>query len=82
MNANAIITVVRDVACLVVGIFGIVHQELTGHVSSALLAVYTTLLGIPGTIGLLQMLRGNHEFPGTTTRSSGSPESPSQAELP
>lgn len=68
MKLQEAVTVVRDVGCLLVGLAGIVHQEATGSVRPELLLVYTTLLGVPGALGLLS-LRG---------RSSTS-ESPSQS---
>ena len=58
MKIQALITVTRDIISLGIGTFGIVHQEWTGHVSPALLAVYAAFLGLPGTISLLMLGRG------------------------
>lgn len=69
MKAQAIVTVIRDVLCLAVGVFGILHQEITGSVQGELLLVYTALLGIPGAIGLLQLSRGRQETEDTHEQS-------------
>lgn len=49
--------VLRDLLLLGVGIFGLLHQELTGQANPALLLVYTTILGIPGAANLIAILR-------------------------
>lgn len=49
--------VLRDLSLLGVGIFGLLHQELTGQANPALLLVYTTILGIPGATNILAILR-------------------------
>lgn len=73
MKAQAIVTVLRDLGCIAVGVYGVLHQEVTGHVNGELLAVYTTLLGVPGAIGLAQLLLGRAVTgPGGTTESSSS----------
>jgi hypothetical protein len=56
-RSEVILKIARDFGCLMTGIGGIVHQEYTGHPLPALLAVYTTLLGIPGAAALLALLR-------------------------
>ncbi|HTI26198.1 MAG TPA: hypothetical protein VL652_34735 [Kutzneria sp.] len=72
----------RDVGCLLVGLGGIVHQEATGSVSPALLAVYTTLLGVPGAVGLLQLLRPDPGRPEPTdTTGPSSPSAPERQPL-
>lgn len=71
MKVQTAITVARDVGCLVVGLGGIIFQQVTGQVNIELLLVYTTFLGIPGALGLLS-LRGK---PHIEDSSSGSPDS-------
>jgi hypothetical protein len=52
------VTIGRDVALTLIGIAGILHQELVGPVKPELLIVYTTLLGIPGAANLIGLARG------------------------
>jgi hypothetical protein len=82
VNTDAIRTVVRDALMIGVSIFGIVHQEITGHVSPPLLAVYTTLLGTPAGIGLFKLLRGSPETPPTPESPLPSPPPPPQVHSP
>lgn len=83
MRLQALITAVRDVGFLVVGFGGVIYQQLTGRVNPWLLAVFTTMLGIPGAIGLLQ-LRGLGRPIDRTTPSppSSSPSSSSPSQPP
>lgn len=73
MRLQALLTIARDAGFLVVGFGGVIYQQLTGNVNPWLLAVYTTMLGIPGAIGLLQ-LRG--------TGRQSAPTTPSPPSLP
>lgn len=77
MRLQALITVARDVGFLLVGFGGILYQQITGRVDVALLVVYTTMLGIPGAIGLLQLSRGRSETPSTAGQPSSPPGSSS-----
>lgn len=77
MKLQALITVVRDAGFLLVGFGGILYQQITGRVDVPLLAVYTTMLGIPGAIGLLQLSRGRPETRSTATTPSSLPSSSS-----
>lgn len=70
---KAAFTVLRDVILLGVGVLGILHQEFTGKVHPELLLVYSALFGVPGTIGLVQLLRGKPETPSTVDSSLPSP---------
>ena len=79
MNWSKAFAVVRDMLCLGLGIFGVAHQEITGHVSVDLLILYAVLLGTPGTIGLLNLARGKVQVSLTT---EPSPPSPEPAPLP
>lgn len=79
---DGVLRKVSDIALLLVGIGGIIHQEWTGQVHPELLMVYTAILGIPGVAGAIQLLRsgnGSGEKGGTNGSSSPSPdpESPS-----
>lgn len=81
MRIQALLTIVRDAGFLLVGFGGVVFQQLTGNVNPWLLAVYTTMLGIPGAIGLLQLRgSGKQSAPATPSPSSSSP--PSSSPLP
>lgn len=66
---------------LVVGFGGVIWQQVTGDVNPWLLAVYTTMLGIPGAIGLLQLGRGTGRAtpPSTASPPSASPPPPSSS---
>ncbi len=55
MKLERMQAVVRDLGCTLVGLGGIVHQELTGAVNPWLLGVYTTILGVPGAAGLWRL---------------------------
>ena len=80
MKIGAIVTVVRDLTCLAVGVFGVIHQELSGRVNPELLVVYTALLGLPGAISVLQLVRGTPITTATQEQSSSSPAVSQQAE--
>lgn len=58
MRIERRIAIGRDILCLTLGIAGIAHQEIIEHVQPALLAVYTVMLGIPGSIRLTTLLTG------------------------
>jgi len=49
--------ILRDIAIWVTGIFGLLHQELTGQVNPWLLGTYTTILGVPGAASLVAVLK-------------------------
>lgn len=53
--------VMRDVVLLTGGVLGIAFQTLTGDVNPLLLAVFTTMLGIPGVTNGLWLLRNGAE---------------------
>jgi hypothetical protein len=74
-------TVVRDVLCLAVGLGGIIHQEVTGHVSPELLIMYAVLIGTPGTLALVSLRLGKpgdrdiHNSSSSSASESSSPHS-------
>lgn len=74
MTTQKAFSAVRDLLCLGLGIFGVAHQEITGHVSIDLLVLYAVLLGTPGTIGLLNLARGRVSVTLTPESPSPSPE--------
>jgi hypothetical protein len=80
VKIQAVITIVRDVGCLVIGLAGIAHQEITGRANAELLIVYMTLLGIPGALGLLQLSRGKATTTDTHAQSSLPPSSASSSD--
>jgi hypothetical protein len=77
VKIQALVAVIRDLVLLAVGVFGIIHQEITGHVNLDLLVLYGALIGTPGAVGAVQLLRGS-ETPARTTTSS-SPSAPSSS---
>lgn len=80
MKLQALLTLARDVGLIVVGLGGIIYQQVTGQVNLELLLVYLTLLGIPGALGLLQLRGGgNGEPPPTAGPPSDSPSSSSSS---
>lgn len=68
--------VFRDLLLLGLGVFGILHQELTGQPEPALLVVYTTLLGIPGAANVLSILKS------TTVAGASSSSRPPESQPP
>ena len=77
---RTVVTVIKDIGLVALGMWGIWHQERTGHVQGELLIVYTVILGIPTAtngLGLLYGLRRSSPDP-ITSRSSPSDPSPSQ----
>jgi hypothetical protein len=66
-------TVVRDVTFLVIGLGGIIFQQVTGRVNVELLLVYTGLLGVPAAVAVKKLYPGRTETPPTAE-----PSSPSQ----
>lgn len=66
----------RDLAIWVLGVAGIVHQEVTGHVKPELLLVYISILTIPGGISLFTLRRsGGLDTPASPSPSVESPHS-------
>jgi hypothetical protein len=80
VKAQAILVIARDIGCLIIGLAGVAHQEITGKTNLELLIVYMTLLGVPGAISLLQLSRGKEEISGTHDSSSSSQSLPSSQE--
>lgn len=60
MTTSKWFVILRDFVLLAVGVFGILHQEITGQANPLLLATYTTLLGIPGAANALSILLRNN----------------------
>jgi hypothetical protein len=52
------IAVVKDTLLFVVGVGGIIWQQLTGDVNIPLLGVFTVMAGIPGLTNLPTLIRG------------------------
>lgn len=61
MKTSTVITLSRDVISMCLGTFGIIHQELTGHVSLPLLGAYLVLLGVPAAAGIMKLLLPSDE---------------------
>jgi hypothetical protein len=76
VRAQDWVTIGRDVALTLIGIAGILHQELVGPVKPELLIVYTTLLGIPGAANLIGLARGLSATVTVAPRSESAPSSP------
>jgi hypothetical protein len=60
----------RDLMSILVGAFGLIHSQLTGNVYPELLAIYTTLLGSPVVLRLLEKRSDNGKSDGPTASSS------------
>lgn len=82
MRTQALITIARDVGFLLVGFGGVIYQQVTGNVNPWLLAVYTTMLGIPGAIGLLQLRGAGKQSAPTIPSGPSSPPSSSSPSPP
>lgn len=82
MRLQALITAARDVGFLIVGFGGVIYQQLTGKVNPWLLAVFTTMLGIPGALGLLQLRGSGRQTAPTTPPGPSSPPSSSSPSPP
>lgn len=57
MKRKTVTTLLRDVVSILIGTFGIIHQELTRQVSIELLVVYLILLGFPAAAGIFNLMR-------------------------
>lgn len=67
------LNVVRDLACILIGSFGLVYSTVTGVTSPELIAAYVTLLGVPGVVNLLELRGSRRESSDTERESSASP---------
>lgn len=67
------LNVLRDLACMAVGTFGLVDSQLTGRISPELIAAYVTLLAVPGAVNLFELRRR-----GTQDTESSSSSRPSE----
>lgn len=72
------VSVTRDLVLLVFGLSGIAYQQVTGEVNFVLLAIFTTMTGIPGLVNLLPLLRG---LP-TDSQSSAPASTPPHSDSP
>lgn len=80
MTLERATTIGRDVAIWSAGIYGIVHQELTGRVHLELLVLYMAVLAIPGGIGLFQLVKaGTLPTPDSPSQSADSQSSGQQS---
>lgn len=76
------ISVTRDIVLLMFGLAGIAYQQVTGEVNFVLLAIFSTMTGIPGFVNLLPLLRGSATGSQSSQPASTSPptDSPSASE--
>lgn len=74
MNAERKIAIIRDQVLFLGGLAGIGYQQLTGNVSTVLLIVFTTMIGLPGLTNVISLLRG-----GGATESPPPPSQPSDS---
>lgn len=68
---------VRDYLFLVVGLGGLIYQQVTENSDGLLITAYLTLLGLPTATGVASLLRSNG-----TSSSSSSPVPPSSTPSP
>ncbi len=61
MKRVPLTTIFRDLLPLIIGAFGIVHQELTQDVNVELLTVYMALLGVPTATNVIVLLKGKRD---------------------
>lgn len=47
----------RDLVSILVGMFGLIHSQLTGMVYPELVIAYTALLGLPAGVALMEYRR-------------------------
>lgn len=78
MNAERRIAIIRDQVLFLGGLAGIGYQQLTGNVSTTLLIVFTTMIGLPGLTNVISLLRGGGatESPPPSSPSSDSSTGP------
>lgn len=83
MDTRAAIAVGRDVALMLIGAIGIMHQEFVGPVKIELLTLYGALLGVPGAANIVALLRApaREERSASGTGSSSSPSASSPSPL-
>jgi hypothetical protein len=82
VSGTKVFAVVRDTLCLLVGLGGLIFQQVTGKTNTELIAAWLMLLGfaVPGATALRHLARaGRTETPPTPEPSSPSsaPSSPS-----
>jgi len=65
-------TVVRDMVCLAVGVWGVIHEELSGKADLGRLAFFAVLMIAPGILATLWLAQS-----GTGSPSPPSPQEPS-----
>lgn len=66
------LTVVRDLVCLGVGVWGVIHEELSGHPNLGVLALYGVLMVAPGALATVWLAQS-----GTASASPAPPAEPS-----
>lgn len=72
------LTVLRDMACLPVGAWGVIHEELKLHPNAGLIIVYFVAMISPGVLGALLLGRTGMLFSQPPSQPSlSSPPSPS-----
>ncbi len=63
MDTRTAIVYSRDVACTLIGLGGVLHQEFVGPVSIPLLIFYAAVLQVPGVAHLLALRFGTGSSP-------------------
>lgn len=71
------VTIMRDLVCLGLGVWGVVHEELSGKPNLGVLALYGVLMVAPGALATLWLAQS-----GTGSASPPSPPEPSPPPLP
>lgn len=65
-------TIVRDLVCLAVGVWGVIHEELSGKADLGRLAFFAVLMVVPGALATVWLAQS-----GTASPSPPSPPEPS-----
>lgn len=68
-------TIVRDVASLAVGVWGVVHEELSGKADLGRLAFFAVLMIAPGILATLWLAQSSTAGP--SSEPPAQPQSPS-----
>lgn len=74
---SAWLTVVRDVLCLGLGVWGVINEELSGHADLSRLAFFGTLMVAPGLLAAAWLGRTTGELPSVSPPPE--PSSPSSS---
>lgn len=70
-------TVVRDLVCLAVGVWGVIHEEMSGKADLGRLGFFAVLMVVPGALATVWLAQS-----GTASALPPSPSEPSPSHSP